>query len=97
MGPLSVLLKPYRLPRPPPFFQMLSCSLWALLRPPEVLLSTAYRHTVTLFKQLHWKGKFTYLVLTSNFWLCVGLSENGPHRLIYVNVWVPAGGLFRKD
>jgi hypothetical protein len=26
-----------------------------------------------------------------------GLNENGPHRLIYLNVWFPVGGLFGKD
>jgi hypothetical protein len=28
---------------------------------------------------------------------CGGLNDNGSHRLIYLNVWFPVGGLFGKD
>lgn len=28
---------------------------------------------------------------------CGGLSENGPHRFMYLNIWFPVGGLYRKD
>lgn len=28
---------------------------------------------------------------------CGGLSEDGPHRLLYLNVWFPAGGLLMTD
>ena len=28
---------------------------------------------------------------------CGSFTENGPHRLIYLNVGLSVGGLFRKD
>jgi hypothetical protein len=32
------------------------------------------------------------------FFFCGILNENGPHRLIYLNViWFQVGGLFKKD
>ena len=28
---------------------------------------------------------------------CGGLNENGPHRLVYLNIWLSVDGLFGKD
>lgn len=31
-----------------------------------------------------------------NLYVCGGLSENGLHRLMYLNAWCLVGGLLRK-
>lgn len=43
-------------------------------------------------KMKFWKNTTEILETQSSLSQCGGFNENGPQRLIYLNVWLPVGG-----